>query len=939
MSLSWTEIRARAGAFARDWANESRERAEAQTFWNEFFAIFGMSRRRLATFEAPVSGLRGQQRGSIDLFWKGVLVVEHKSRGARLDTAFNQAIDYFEGLRDEDLPRFILVSDFARFRLFDLDASVGHEFALADLPANIRRFAFILGQTTRPVREQEPANRTAADLMAGLHDALAADGFAGHDLEILLVRLLFCFFADDTGIIEPRDHLHSYLERTREDGSDLGRTLAEVFDVLNTPREQRQHALDEDLAILPYVNGNLFGDRTRIPRFSPSLRRLLLDASAYNWSAINPVIFGSLFQSVGHVQERRRAQGMHYTSEANILKLIGPLFLDDLHARYTAAQHSATELRALLADIRRLTFLDPACGCGNFLVVAYRELRLLELRCYERLRELGASIQQAFEGRGIDVDAFHGIEIEDFPSQIARTALWLVDHQMNLQLSELLGEALLRLPLITSANIVHGNALGLDWNAIIPRTRLRYILGNPPFIGKKARSAEQVADMQRVCGSIRGGGELDYVCAWYAKAAEYIAGTPIKAAFVSTNSIAQGEQVGILWRHLLARNISIRFAHRTFRWSNEARNNAHVYCVIIGFAEGPPPRGARLPLYDYETPDAEASVVVGATHINPYLIDFPGDTLLAERRRPVCAVPPIVFGNMPNDNSKEQKSIGGDGNLLLDEIERERLLARDPEAHTFVRPFLSNVEWLNGQHRYCLWLTDASPAQIRALPSVCERVERVRAYRAVSTREETRRLADSPHLFGEIRQPTTRYVLVPRHSSEHRRYIPMGFADPAEIAADSCCVIPDARLYHLGVLQSDMHMAWVRHVCGRIKSDFRYSNTIVYNNFPWPDADGGRQDAIAAAAQAVLDARAPFLDNGQDSLASIYDPNAMPRALVETHRALSREVDRAYAPRRSFPTDRARMEFLLARYSPLAAPQAELPGAEASPPRRRRSAS
>ena len=940
MPVSWSEIRARTVQFVREWDGECNERAESQSFWNEFFAIFGLSRRRVASFEAPVR-LREGTRGRIDLFWKGVLLVEHKSGGQSLERAHEQAIDYFPGIAAADLPRFVLVTDFARFRLDDLDTGEHHEFTLAELPARIRLFAFVLGQTTRPVQEQEPVNRKAADLMADLHDALRADGFVGHDLEGFLVRLLFCFFADDTGIIEPRDHLHDLLVRTHADGSDIGSFLALVFQVLNTAPERRQASLDEDVRRLPYVNGQLFGGAIPIPTFTASLRALLIRCSSYDWSGVNPVIFGALFQSVEHIQSRRRVQGMHYTSEANILKLIGPLFLDALQQRFAAGQSSPQALQRLLTDIKVIRLFDPACGCGNFLVVAYRSLRELELRCWQRLQALGEQIPLAVATIGIDVDACHGIEIEEFPAEIARTALWLVDHQMNVRLTDILGETVLRLPLRAAPKIVQGNALRLDWDDVCPRflidqsgkerrerrTPLAVIvLGNPPFIGKSLRNAEQKVDVDTVFGGASGSGELDYVACWYLKAADYIRDTAIPVAFVSTNSIAQGEQVGVLWPLLLARGISIRFAYRTFRWGNEARHNAHVHVVIIGFAFGPVGDKAQLPIYDYETPDSDVAVVVTGPHINPYLLHHASDVVVESRRTPLCVVPPILYGCKPVE----------DGNLLLSDADKQALLLNEPRAAAFIRPFISAHEFINGELRWCLWLVDVDPAAWRELPAVRERVERVRDFRLTSTKAQTRSLAETPYLFAEVRQPTTSYVLIPCHSSELRQYIPMGFLTSDDICANSCTAIPGATPYHFGVLQSDLHMAWVRHVCGRIKSDYRYSNEIVYNNYPWPDADADTQAAVTRAAEAVLAVRARHLARGQ-TLADCYDPIAMPRDLHDAHRDLSRAVERAYGVRRAFTSDRGRMEFLLDRYIRLIGQQASKP--KVAPRTRQRRAS
>ncbi|MGB5146574.1 MAG: DNA methyltransferase, partial [Porticoccaceae bacterium] len=607
MPLSWNEIKDRALAFAREWADEARETAEAQTFWNQFFDIFGISRRRVASFEEPAKKL-GNRRGEIDLFWKGMLIAEHKSRGKNLDRAYQQALDYFPGIIERELPRYVLVSDFARMRLHDLETGTAQEFALAELHKRVGLFAFIAGYATQTLAPEDPVNRKAAERMGRLHDRLKASGYAGHPLELLLVRLLFCLFAEDTGIFQPRKAFQDWVEnRTTEDGSNLGALLTQFFQVLNTPERKRSTALDEQLAAFPYVNGKLFEEILPVADFDRAMREALLDACALDWSQISPAIFGALFQSIIDARARRNL-GAHYTSEKNILKLIGPLFLDELRTEFDKVKNNRNRLFEFHKKLRGLTFLDPACGCGNFLVVAYRELRLLELDV------LRASTGDARSGSlGLDlhgflsvgVDQCYGIEIEEFPAQIAQVALWLMDHQMNLKVSEEFGMYFVRIPLTTSPHIVHGNALRLDWETLVPRERLSYILGNPPFVGAKFMDDAQRADAQAVFADIPSGGLLDFVAAWYVKAAEYmnprhsrVRGNPepdaqhpdlragandgTRGAFVSTNSICQGEQAGALWGWLLARGIRIHFAHRTFSWSNEARGVAAVHCVIVG---------------------------------------------------------------------------------------------------------------------------------------------------------------------------------------------------------------------------------------------------------------------------------------------------------------------------------------------------------------------
>lgn len=898
MPLSWNEIRDRSVAFVREWADESSEDAEAKSFWDAFFQVFGVERRRLAQFEAPVSMVRNHGKtatGFVDLFWKGRLLVEHKSRGKDLNRAYGQAIDYFEGIADRDLPRYVLVSDFARFRLDDLETGDKHEFALKDLPKHLRLFGFIAGYEARPVRPQDPVNLAAAERMGKLHDKLKASGFEGHDLEVFLVRLLFCLFADDTGIFQPVQSFREWIEnRTAPDGSDLGGALAKFFEVLNTPQGKRQKTLDEQLAAFAYVNGKLFAERLSIPDFDAGMRTALLDAAALDWGLISPAIFGGLFQSIMDPKARRNL-GAHYTSEENILKLIEPLFLDDLRAELLAAKGNANKLFELQKKLRTLTFLDPACGCGNFLVVAYRELREIELEILRQV-EKNRSLD-IFHAVQVNVDQFYGIEIEEFPAQIAQVALWLTDHQMNQKVSAEFGLYFARLPLVTSPTIVHGNALRLDWEQVVPKSRLTHILGNPPFSGAMVMGDSQREDMEAIFADLKGAGVLDYVACWYWKAAKLIQGTRIEVAFVSTNSISQGEQVGILWRPLLRTfHIRINFAHRTFRWSNEARGVAAVHCVVIGFSTL---SRASKRLVDYDTPGGEGHEVK-ASNINPYLLDAP-DILLENRNEPICAVPPMRFGSMPRDG----------GNLILSRDERRELLHGYPKAKDLVLRYTGAEEFLNGGERWCLWLKDVAPVEFKGIPAVMERLEAVRKYRLASKAATTRAFAKTPGIFCQLAQPTTSYLLVPRVSSERRAFVPMGFVGAKVIANDQVLTVAGAKHFHFGVLHSTMHMAWVRYTCGRLESRYRYSKDIVYNNFPWPGAPTEKQkEAIEEGARGVLAAREAFPDS---TLADLYDPLTMPPVLVKAHARLDKAVDAAYGYKGK-PTDAERVAFLFELY-------------------------
>ncbi|WP_372779195.1 class I SAM-dependent DNA methyltransferase [Litorivivens sp.] len=918
--LSWNEIRDRAVTFVREWEDESSEHAEAKTFWDEFFQVFGVSRRRLAAFEKHVKKADGKD-GFIDLFWPGMLLAEHKSRGKDLDSAYDQATDYFPGLSDKELPRYIIVSDFARFRIRNLDTGESVEFPLKDLTKNLALFGFVAGYEAREYKEQDPVNTKAAEKLAQLHDALKDVGYEGHELEVYLVRILFCLFADDTGIFMPRSAFEDFIRvRTSEDGSDLAPRINQIFQTLNTPLERRLKNLDEQIAAFPYVNGKLFEEILPQAGFDRAMRETLLECCELDWGAISPAIFGSLFQGIMNADMRRNL-GAHYTSEQNILKVIGPLFMDELWEEFEKIKTQTKKLQAFHEKLGSLHFFDPACGCGNFLVISYREIRLLELAVIKRLygkdqQQLSMNVIDQYIK--VDVDQFHGIEIEEWPAQIARVAMWLIDHQMNLLVGETFGQAAVRIPLVKSANVVHGNALRLDWEAVVSADQCSFVFGNPPFLGKQHQSEQQKADLASLYGDTKGAKELDLVAAWYVKAARYACETT-KCAFVSTNSIAQGEQVGLMWSQLQSYGLHIHFAHRTFRWSNEAKGVAAVHCVIIGFGKCKP---ASPAIFDYQDISGEPQKSA-VKRINAYLVDAP-DVLIGSRRTPISPVPPIVFGSMPNDG----------GNLLLNDDERNALIAAEPSASAWVRKFLGAREFLNGLSRWCLWLKDLPPGALAKMPQVRSRVDAVRQYRLASKRAATRKLAAIPASFGEIRQPESDYLLVPRHSSERRAYIPVGFMSPDLIAGDANLVIPDANLFHFGVFSSAMHMAWVRTVCGRIKSDYRYTNEIVYNNYPWPmDSNDKQRESVSAAAQSVLDARAQF---PEATLADLYDPLNMPPALVKAHQKLDRAVDAAYVPsggKRTWATEAERVAFLFELYQKITS---LLPAPEKKPKRSRK---
>lgn len=894
--ISLNEIRNRAVVFAHEWENEYSEDAEAKSFWDGFFDVFGVSRRRVASFEWPVKKIDGKQ-GFVDVLWKGVMLAEHKSRGKSLEKAYDQAKDYFPGLRDIELPKYIIVSDFAKIRIYDDEKKTEIEFELKELPKNIELFDFISGhKSIYDYDREEMASVEAAQLMAGFHNEIAKTGYTGHELEVFLTRILFCLFADDTGIF-PKNAFRNYIEqRTNIDGSDLGPALSQIFQILDTPQQKRQSTLDEGLAILPYVNGGIFAEKIGIVSCDATASLRLIKCCGFDWSEISASIFGSLFQGVMSEQGRRQL-GAHYTSEINILRLIEPLFLDDLYVEFYQAKYDLKKLRIFHEKLSKITFLDPACGCGNFLVVAYRELRKLESEVLLQKNNLGEIMMASAEDLSlVNINQFYGIEIEEFPSLIAKVAMYLVDHQMNNAFSYTFGQIYARIPLREPATIVNADALTTDWESVIPKDKLSYILGNPPFVGARLMGKEQKETFLNLFDNTRGAGNLDFVTAWYEKASRYVYGTKIKTAFVSTNSICQGEQVGILWKRLKEKyGVVIHFAHQTFKWNNDAPGVAMVSCIIVGFACFDTPKKY---LYEYKNIKAEPKEKE-VKHINAYLVAGE-DVFVESRRTPICDVPEIVFGSMPNDG----------GNFLFTEEEKDEFLEAEPNAEKYIKIFMGGDEFINNINRYCLWLKDINPEDLKNLKLVLERVKKVKEQRQESKREETKKLANFPALFGEIRQPKENYIIIPLNTSSDRKYIPMGMNNKDIIASNLVSIIATNSLYVFGVLQSELHMTWVNFVCGRLGNGYRYSNSLVYNNFPWPEKVSDEQKKkVETCAREVLDVRLKF---PHSSLADLYDPNTMPAELVKAHTNLDRAVDSCYG--RKFENKEDRIEFLFGLY-------------------------
>jgi hypothetical protein len=916
------ELQDRAYRFSERWKDVKAEIEESQTFWNEFLTIFGIDRVKVAHFELRVKVLG--KRGRVDLLWPGVLLVEQKSRGSSLDSAQGQAAQYVLGLSAKERPKFILVSDFERLRLLDLQnvEEKPQEFSLQQLHSKIHLFDFILGGRSQKVVDEILVNTQAAELMGELHDGLRTSGYEGTAVEVFLVRVMFCLFADHTGIFDERRTFTDYIEQhTEADGSYLGANLNEFFRILDIDHSKRPTTLGPILSGLPHVNGGLFKERFEPPTFDRRMRDLLVRCCHFDWSAVSPAIFGTMFQSVTNPEERRNL-GAHYTSEINVLKVIGPLFLDELKVKMASCGNNKRALNELLVEISRLRFLDPACGCGNFLAIAYRELRKLDTEIRVRLKNLtigreqsafAQSMRESMRG-AIDVDNFYGIEIEEFPCKVAEAALWLMDHKSNREYSEKIGDNYLRLPLVKTAVIVNNNALRLDWNEILPKEQASYVLGNPPYTGQTYRSDEQNEDMrltfESIAAATRRHASLDYVAAWYVKAAQYIQGTGIRVAFVSTKSITQGEQVGPLWSILLdTYKVKIQFAHRTFKWSNEAKGRAAVHCVIVGFGLS---EATKPAIFEYASIESEPHRVE-AKHINPYLVDAP-DVLLFARSRPLCpGVPEGRCGNEPID----------DQNYLFSEEEKDAFLAAEPRAAKYMRPWVGAREFINGVRRYCLWVGDASPAEIRSLPAVMERVEAVRRFRLASKNKVTRDAASTPRRFFYENMPAATYLLIPETSSERRKYIPTGFLPPEYLASKAVHVFPRASLFHFGVLSSAAHMAWVRTVCGRMKSDYRYSVGVVSNNFPWPfEPTQAQRERVEERAKSLLSVRAKLVGPGV-TLADLYDPDSMPAELANAHRDLDLAVDRCYRPK-PFRSDTSRIRFLFSLYLRYAPPTTPL---------------
>lgn len=814
-----------------------------------------------------------------------------KQSDGTLLTPFQQAQRYSAVLPYSERPRWIVTCNFAEFDVYDMENPKGEpsRILLKDLEREYYRLQFLVDVKSELLMKEMEVSMKAGEIVGKLYDALisqydADDPESLRYLNILCVRLVFCLYAEDAGVFGRHNQFHDYLAQF--DTSFMQMALAQLFDTLNTPPDRRSKYLNPTLAAFPYTNGGLFAEEIDIPQFTDELRNTLLQHASldFDWSEISPTIFGGVFESTLN-PETRRSGGMHYTSIENIHKVIDPLFYSALQADFARCMEETNvkkRLRALheLQDrMAALRFFDPACGSGNFLTETYLSLRRLENEIIKRIYSVETF--DAFDNPiKVNIHQFYGIEINDFAVTVATTALWISEAQMMAETEKIIHHDIDFLPLKSYANIHEGNSLRIDWESVCPKEKLDYIIGNPPFVGASLQTKEQKNDIMSIFVDAKGkpykmAGRIDYVGGWYYKAAQMMQGSNIRAALVSTNSITQGEQVAALWKPLHEMfNTQIDFAYRTFQWDSEANMKAHVHCVIIGFSDGQHSSDAPLTKYIFDNGQKSE-----ASYINFYLMDAP-NVFIESKSKPLCDVPQITKGCQPTDG----------GNLIIEAKDYEDFIKREPDAKRFIKKLIGAQEFINRKDRYCLWLVGATPADLKRMPLVMKRIEGCRDMRLKSSDAATRRLADTPTLFRETYNPPTT-IIVPSVSSERRKYVPMGFIDDKTIATNAVLIIPSATLYHFGILESNVHMAWMRAVCGRLEMRYRYSKDIVYNNFPWPTPSPELREKIEQAAQAILDARALYPDS---SLADLYDPTLMPKELLQAHRQNDRLVMQAY---------------------------------------------
>ena len=897
-----------AAAFADKWKSYTDEKQHARGFWSDFFrALCGVDDEEIAgiEYEKRVKSTISGNQEYIDVYWKNVALIEHKSAGENLDKAELQARGYWLSLPPGYRPKTIIISDFLNFRLIDVALNRTHDFPLSKLPENIHRFeAIISGNRTRISEEEITVDQVAAKLMANLYLELEDHGFEGHETSIFLIRILFLLFGDDTGMWTKNTFLKLVMG-TKEDGTDVGPKFDTLFEVLNTPEDKRTKGLGDEFKPFPYVNGGIFAEKISVIDFNKKMRVALVDVANYDWTTINPTIFGSLFQLIKN-KEARRELGEHYTTEENINKIVYPLFLDELNERLAAAWDNKKELKKLRQDLAKIKIFDPACGCGNFLVVSYRHLRQLELELTVRLNNLeGNQDSQQLDGSmglSINLNQLHGIEIEEWPAQVARMALFLTDHQENLKFERITGATPNRFPLKDAAHITHGNALTINWSDIIDINESTYLLGNPPFLGHISRSKEQTDELIQVWGR-QDIGRLDYVTAWYKKASDALSHLKnARFAFVSTNSITQGEPVPALFGPLFAAGWRIRFAHRTFAWSSESVGMAHVHCVIIGFDKEVGP--ARL--FTYTNIKSEP-VEITAKNINGYLAD--GPNVLVEQTRNVLgySLPQVSMGSMPRDG----------GHLLIDSETEYQEVMKDKVAAKYVRKYAMGNELINNIPRWCLWLEELEPGDINKSPQLKARLKAVSESRLQSSAESTRQMAQTPHLFGQRSQSKTPYLGIPKVFSESRRWATVALLPAEVIAGDKIYKCDDPDGFAFAIASSSMFITWQKSIGGRLKSDPSFSNTLVWNSLPLPALGPDLKAEIIQQGNEIIKVRDTF--EGK-SLADIYNPLGMSPSLIKAHENLDRLVDKAFGAMKALSSNVERETLLFEQYLTLTNP-------------------
>ena len=924
MSLDYQHIREQLHRIIHDYKDaEGYERGQSQNFWTQIFNAYGVSGQvQLKAFEHRLKDDKSQKY--VDAFIPKLVMIEQKSRGLDLNKAYNQVSKYYERLSAADKPRYIVLSNFDELWLFDIENPLNikeYKCPLADLPKNAEWLDFLAPNAAMAeIVEENPINRQATEMVAKLHQAFISDGVNADELALFLTRLIFCFFADDTGIFGQKNLLDGLLKNeARSDGSNLNEVFTTLFDTLNT--KDRSTRLPESYAAFAYINGDLFSQSIRIPYFDENLYNLVVQCNNLDWSEISPAIFGSMFQSVLDIDDtadsddKRREFGAHYTSEKNILKVINSLFLQELRDEFSKCAKDKPRALKLYEKLPTLKFFDPACGCGNFLIIAYRELRLLENQLIAQIYGEQRGLLDISSMCQVTVEQFYGIEIEPHAAHIARVAMWITDHQLNQVTAERFGTTRPTTPIVYSPHITEGNALQINWENVLAANECDFVMGNPPFIGYTYQSKEQKADLAHVASSVKKHKSLDYVAGWYIKAMHYMQSVTkpkhqIETAFVSTNSIVQGEHVAILWQYLLKDcEGHINFAHHTFKWTNEGKGVAAVHCIIVGYGTN---ERKEKTIFSYSDSAGEPKPNKAKT-INGYLID--GELIFFDRaKKQVSNELEMSRGNQPTDG----------GNLLLSDDEFKELIEIEPTAKKYIKRYMMGNEFLNNIKRWCLWFDDCDPLQLNKdlekMPLVRQRIENVKNTRLLSSKAATVKKADTPHLFDERRYVDEPYIGLPRVSSENRKFIPIGFLD-GEVAGDKLYVLLGGRLYHFGVLSSSMHNAFMRLTAGRMKSDYSYSNTIVYNNFPYPfnakDEDSKTtkaKETIGSAAQAVLDARKHYQDSSEDALtlAKLYNTYMIDPypELTKAHIALDKAVDKAYGYKGK-GDDASRVEFLL----------------------------